>query len=64
MSDAIQTLVYDWGIPRMNIHHVLVGMYTDNIGSQRVFEKSGFKVTRTIARVKGDRDAYAMELHM
>jgi len=64
MSDAIQTLLYDWGVPQMNIHHVLVGMYTNNIGSQRVFEKSGFQVTRTIPRVKGERSAYAMELNL
>lgn len=48
MTDAIDTLLNEWAIPRMNVHKILVGTFTGNKGSVRVFEKNGFTLTRTI----------------
>ncbi|KDR85588.1 hypothetical protein GALMADRAFT_218684 [Galerina marginata CBS 339.88] len=48
MTDAIDTLLHDWAIPRMNVRHVLVGAFIGNHGSVRVFEKNGFNMARTI----------------
>ncbi|KAF9055982.1 hypothetical protein BJ165DRAFT_1398744 [Panaeolus papilionaceus] len=44
MSDAIGTLLSDWAIPRMNVHKILVGAFSANVASRRVFEKNGFEL--------------------
>ncbi|KAF5312790.1 hypothetical protein D9619_002817 [Psilocybe cf. subviscida] len=49
MSDAVETLIHDWGVPRMNTRRYLVTPFTGNHGSVKVFQKNGFTLTRTIA---------------
>ncbi|KAJ6541804.1 acyl-CoA N-acyltransferase, partial [Mycena capillaripes] len=48
MSDAFQTLLRQWGIPRMGVRRMVVTTLEDNKGSVRVFEKNGFKFRKTI----------------
>ncbi|KAJ7664933.1 acyl-CoA N-acyltransferase, partial [Mycena rosella] len=48
MSDAFQTLLRQWGIPRMGVRRMVVTTLTGNKGSVRVFEKNGFKFQKTI----------------
>lgn len=48
MSDAVETLIHDWGIPRMNARRYLVSAFAGNQGSVKVFQKNGFTLTRTI----------------
>lgn len=42
MSAAIRTIMNDYAIPHLNVRHVIVWAYADNVGSHRVFEKYGF----------------------
>lgn len=42
MSLAIRTLIHDWGIPHLNIHHIKCYAFAGNEGSVRVFEKNNF----------------------
>lgn len=44
MSDAVNTVLQDWGIPRMNIRHMWVSTFMDNEASMKVFLKNGFKL--------------------
>lgn len=56
MSDAVETLIHDWGVPRLNARRYLVGAFVGNQGSVKAFQKNGFTLTRTIAEygvVKG-----------
>ncbi|KAF8203781.1 hypothetical protein BJ912DRAFT_941053 [Pholiota molesta] len=48
MTDAVQTVLYDWAIPRMKVRHMWVSAYTGNEGSVKVFLKNGFKIIKTI----------------
>ncbi|KAF8665293.1 hypothetical protein AX16_000314 [Volvariella volvacea WC 439] len=48
MSDAVATVLNDWAIPRMNVHHILVNVFEGNDGSMRTLQKNGFAHTRTI----------------
>ncbi|KAJ7455930.1 acyl-CoA N-acyltransferase [Mycena galericulata] len=48
MSDAFQTLLHKWGIPRMGVRRMVVTTLAGNTGSVRVFEKNGFKFRKTI----------------
>ncbi|KAJ7606781.1 acyl-CoA N-acyltransferase [Mycena polygramma] len=48
MSDAVQTLLLQWGIPRMGVQRMVVSTLEGNKGSVRVFEKNGFKFRKTI----------------
>ncbi|KAF8167485.1 hypothetical protein B0H34DRAFT_18902 [Crassisporium funariophilum] len=47
MSDAVDTVMHEWAIPRMNVRHMWVSAYTDNPGSVKVFLKNGFKIKGT-----------------
>ncbi|KAF7347350.1 N-acetyltransferase domain-containing protein [Mycena venus] len=48
MSDAFNTLLRQWGIPRMGVRRMVVTTLEGNKGSVRVFEKLGFKFRKTI----------------
>lgn len=43
MSDAIETILHDWVVPRMAVKKVVVSAFVDNRASIRTFEKNGFK---------------------
>ncbi|KAJ6577058.1 acyl-CoA N-acyltransferase [Mycena vulgaris] len=51
MSDAFQTLLHQWGIPRMGVRRMTVTTHAGNKASVRVFEKNGFTFQKTIDRV-------------
>ncbi|KAJ7045040.1 acyl-CoA N-acyltransferase [Mycena alexandri] len=51
MSDAIQTVMQKWAIPRMGVRRIVVTAIEGNAGSVRVFEKNGFAFRKTIADV-------------
>jgi RimJ/RimL family protein N-acetyltransferase len=42
MSDAFQTLLRQWAIPRMDVRRMVVTTLKGNKGSVGVFEKNGF----------------------
>ncbi|KAJ7762383.1 acyl-CoA N-acyltransferase [Mycena maculata] len=48
MSDALQTLVHQWGIPRMGVRRMVVTTLAGNKGGVGVFEKNGFKFRKTV----------------
>ncbi|KAJ7919310.1 acyl-CoA N-acyltransferase [Mycena leptocephala] len=48
MSDAFQTLLRQWAIPRMGVRRMVVTTLAGNKGSVGVFEKNGFKFRKTI----------------
>lgn len=48
MTDALNTLLHDWAIPRMGVRSILVAAFTGNDGSVKVFQRNGFKLVRTI----------------
>jgi RimJ/RimL family protein N-acetyltransferase len=48
MSDAFQTLLRQWAIPRMGVRRMVVTTLKGNKGSVGVFEKNGFKFRKTI----------------
>ncbi|KGO55083.1 Acyl-CoA N-acyltransferase [Penicillium expansum] len=43
MSAAVRTVVQDWAIPRMNLHHLKSSYFVGNTGSSRVLEKNNFE---------------------
>lgn len=43
MSALIQTLFKDMWIPHLKVKHIVGDAFVDNIGSQQVFLKNGFK---------------------
>ncbi|KAF7307558.1 N-acetyltransferase domain-containing protein [Mycena indigotica] len=58
MSDALQTLIQEWAIPRMGVRKMVVTTLKDNKASVRVFEKCGFSFRKTIEdaiEVRGER---------
>ncbi|KAJ7146313.1 acyl-CoA N-acyltransferase [Mycena epipterygia] len=48
MSDAFQTLLRQWAIPRMGVRRMVVSTLTGNDGSVGVFKRNGFKFRKTI----------------
>ncbi|KAF8204465.1 acyl-CoA N-acyltransferase, partial [Mycena galopus ATCC 62051] len=48
MSDALNTLLHQWGIPRMGVRGMVATALEGNKGSVGVFEKQGFKLRKTI----------------
>ncbi|KAJ7146318.1 acyl-CoA N-acyltransferase [Mycena epipterygia] len=48
MSDAFQTLLRKWGIPRMGVRRMVVTALEGNEGSVGVFKKNGFRFRKTI----------------
>ncbi|TFK26696.1 acyl-CoA N-acyltransferase [Coprinopsis marcescibilis] len=47
MTDAVNTVLHDWAIPRMGVRRMLVFTFENNIGSVKVFLKNGFKLLYT-----------------
>lgn len=52
MTDAVDTLLYEWFIPRMNVRHIMVGVFIGNEGSLKVFLRNGFKMINTIEKYR------------
>lgn len=48
MSAAVQTLITQWVVPRMNAHLIRCETFAGNAGSVRVFEKCGFTMEGTV----------------
>lgn len=48
MSLVIKTLIYSWAVPYMNARRWVTNTFSDNIASQRVFIKNGFKYKETV----------------
>ncbi|RPD82432.1 hypothetical protein L226DRAFT_25951 [Lentinus tigrinus ALCF2SS1-7] len=48
MSAVVQTFIRDWAVPRMGVRQLRVETFADNVGSRRVFEKSGFVHEKTV----------------
>ncbi|RDB29408.1 hypothetical protein Hypma_015951 [Hypsizygus marmoreus] len=56
MTDVLETLLWDWAVPRMGVRRICASAFEGNHGSIRVFERNGFTVTKTVenwAVVKG-----------
>lgn len=43
MSRAVQTVLRDWALPRMNLKHLRGSWVVGNEGSRRVFERNNFE---------------------
>ena len=43
MSRAVQTVIKDWAVPRMNMHNLRGSFCVGNVGSMRVFERNNFE---------------------
>lgn len=52
MTDAVDTLLHEWAIPRMHVRHVMVAVFTGNEGSVKVFLRNGFKMMKTYENYK------------
>ena len=52
MTDAVDTLLHEWAIPRMNVRHVMVAIFVGNEGNVKVFLRNGFKMINTIENYK------------
>jgi len=52
MTDAVDTLLHEWAIPRMHVRHVMVAIFAGNEGSVKVFSRNGFKMINTIENYK------------
>jgi len=48
MTAAIKVMKDEWMIPKMGARKIVVDVMKGNVGSVRVFEKNGFKLTETI----------------
>jgi RimJ/RimL family protein N-acetyltransferase len=68
MTDALNTLLHDWAIPRMGVRSILVAAFIGNDGSVKVFQRNGFKLVRTIEEfmmVKGKmRGVHVLEWNL
>ncbi|KAG6897957.1 hypothetical protein C0992_008347 [Termitomyces sp. T32_za158] len=58
MTDALQTLMWDWAIPRMGVRHIIGSAFQGNTGSLRVFEKSGFVPSKFFENHAQTRDQW------
>ncbi|KAK7020357.1 N-acetyltransferase domain-containing protein [Favolaschia claudopus] len=58
MTVVLRTLLDEWAIPRMRMHHIHVSVFTGNEGSVRMLEKCGFVRMGTMEEcieVRGER---------
>jgi RimJ/RimL family protein N-acetyltransferase len=56
MSDAVNTLLHEWAIPRMGVRKMLGTAFEGNVGSARVLQNAGMKYREThkdIGEIKG-----------
>jgi len=63
-SEAI-ALVRDWAFQQLGLHKLCAGLYADNIGSLRAFEKCGFRLEGTLrseAQLDTDRRTDVLRL--
>lgn len=65
MTDAVETLLSNWAVPRMGVHQIIAPVFRGNEGSVKVFQKNGFKLMRTFenyVEVRGEkRDLHVLE---
>lgn len=65
MTDAIETVLWRWAVPRMGARRVLATTFGGNHASIRVFQKNGFVLTNTLENyleVRGKmRDFHLLE---
>ncbi|KAF9055981.1 hypothetical protein BJ165DRAFT_464031 [Panaeolus papilionaceus] len=54
MTDAVDTLLREWGIPRMAVRHMWCSAAMGNEGSVKVFLKNGFELINTYAERKAN----------
>ena len=47
MTDALDTIMHEWAIPRMGVRHILVDVFDENEASTKVFLKNGFRLIAT-----------------
>jgi len=50
MSDVLDTVLWDWAVPRMGVRQIVSSAFEGNPGSLRVFEKNGFVWKRLIEK--------------
>lgn len=48
MSSAMNTLIEQWIVPRMQVNIIKASVFTVNTASRRVFERNGFVLWKTI----------------
>ncbi|EAU92300.1 acetyltransferase [Coprinopsis cinerea okayama7 len=57
MTNAVETILHDWGVPWMDVRKVIVGAFIENPASVKVFEKNGFKtwsIVENALEVRGE----------
>ena len=64
MTDAVDTMLHEWAIPRMNVRHVMVGIFVGNEGSVKVFLRNGFKMITTIENYYKEIKGKMLRLHV
>lgn len=47
MTDAVETLLHDWGVPRMGVRHMIAAAFEGNMASVKTFTKNGFDMVYT-----------------
>ncbi|KIY73522.1 hypothetical protein CYLTODRAFT_317285, partial [Cylindrobasidium torrendii FP15055 ss-10] len=47
MSDAVNTVISKWAVPRMGVKHIVAHTFDGNAGSRRTLEKNGFVYRET-----------------
>ena len=52
MGEALRRLLEIWVVPRLGARHIRVETVIGNIGSVRVLEKLGFRITNSVRRQK------------
>jgi RimJ/RimL family protein N-acetyltransferase len=50
VSAALQTIISDWAVPRMNVRVLKSSAFVGNHGSVGVFRKCGFELETTIEK--------------
>lgn len=48
MTDATETLLWQWAVPRMGVHRVFATTFRGNIASMKVLQKNGFVLTKSL----------------
>jgi RimJ/RimL family protein N-acetyltransferase len=47
MTDAVETLLHDWAVPRMRVRHMIASAFEGNMASVKTFTKNGFDMVYT-----------------
>nr|GAT59530.1 predicted protein [Mycena chlorophos] len=64
MSDALNTVLTQWAIPRMGVRKMVVNAHEGNTGSVRVFDKLGFKLRAKSEDAVVDTRGVATPVHV